>query len=157
MRLRRRSTLTIFIPSNRTAANGKPAPMDGLNEIIADNRTSLFVGSRVEKENVEWCAWHIRAAMNKAKYRPMTLDDRQVCDVHICVHEVSRRRDVSNVYGGVFKYALDALTGRHKYGAGAIWDDNSKWLRYISPSIVIDPANPGIEITVIPLEVKHET
>lgn len=154
--MRKRKRLTIFIPSNRTAASGKPAPMDGLNEIIADNRTSLFVGSRIEKENVQWCAWHIRAAMSKAKYREMTEDDRQACDVYICVHEVNRRRDVSNVYGGVFKYVLDALTARHKSGAGAIWDDNSRWLRYLTPSIVIDPENPGVEITVIPVEVKNE-
>ena len=147
-----RKPLKVFIPSNRVAANGKPAPMDGLNEIIASNRADKFLGARRERENLEHCAWFITIAMRKSHYKPMTSYDRQVCDVHICVHETSRRRDVSNVYGGVLKYALDAMTGRHKSGAGAIWDDNSRWLRYLTPSIVVDPKEPGIEITVIPLE-----
>ena len=56
------------------------------------------------------------------------------------------------MYGGVLKYALDALTARNKSGAGAIWDDNTRWMPKLVPSIRIDPDKPGIEITVIPLE-----
>lgn len=151
-----RKLLKVFVPSNRSAANGRPAPMDGLNEIIRSNRADKYEGAKRERENLEHCAWFMRLAMRKTHYKPMTPNDRQVCDVHICVHEINRRRDVSNVYGGVLKYVLDALTGRHKYGAGAIWDDNSRWLRYLTPSIVIDPKNPGVEITVIPLEEPNE-
>lgn len=147
-----RKPFKVFIPSNRVTDDGRRAPMDGLNELIKSSRTDRYAGARVERENLEHCAWFVRIAMRKAHYKPMTREDRQVCDLHICVHEINRRRDVSNVYGGVLKYALDALTARHKCGAGAIWDDNSTWLRYLTPSIAIDQKNPGIEITVIPLE-----
>ena len=155
----RRKTLSFFVPSNRTVEHGsrvgKPAPMDGMNEIVNQSRTNRFYAARREKENVLHVAWFARAAMKKARYAPMTVDDHQVCDVHICVHEVNRRRDVTNVYGGVLKYALDALTARNKSGVAAIWDDNSTWLRYLTPSIVVDPDNPGIEITVIPIYEKE--
>ena len=151
-----RPTLRIWVPSNRTRDDGSPAPMDGLNEIIATNRTGWQVGQRIERENVQWVATFVRIAMRRTRYRAMTRDDRQVCDVHVCVHEVSKARDVANVYGGVLKYALDALTARHKYGAGAIWDDNSTWLRYLTPSIVIDKEHPGLEIAVIPIKESKE-
>jgi hypothetical protein len=52
----------------------------------------------------------------------------------------------------VSKYALDALTATNEYRAGAIWDDNTMWMPQFIPSIRIDPDNPGIQITVIPLE-----
>ena len=129
--------------------------MDGLNEIIDSNRTNRYCGSRKERENVEWVAFFVRRAMREQGYAPMTKADRRKCHVCITVVEPHDRRDVPNVYGGVFKYACDALTARNRHGAAAIWDDNSKWMA-LTPKIRIDPDNPGLEITVIALEDKDE-
>lgn len=151
-----RKALHIWIPTNREYKSvknrGKPAPMDGLNEIISSNRTGAQVGARRERENVEWCAWFIKRAMLDQHYEPMTEQDRAPVFVYLTVIEPNARRDVSNIIGGVSKYTLDALTARNKRGVGAIWDDSAQWVKKFVPNIRIDPAKPGIEITVVPLE-----
>ena len=155
-----RKPITVFVPTNRAYSSkrnwGKPAPMDGLNEIIAQNRANKDYGAAMERDNVQHCARFVRAAMRVAGYAPMTAKDRCKCHVRVKVYEPHDQRDVPNVYGGVLKYAIDALTARNKNGVGAIWDDNSKWMSLSVLPIAIDPINPGIEITVIPLEVKSE-
>ncbi len=155
-----RLVLRVRIPTNRKYVSrrnrGRPKGMDSLNEIISQNRTNKNVGAAIERQNLLWCAKFIRAEMRKAGYERMTELDRQRCNVYVTIIEPNDRRDVPNVYGGVLKYALDALTARNKNGAGAIWDDNTQWMPRLVPSIRIDPENPGIEITVIPLEDSHE-
>ena len=155
-----RPPLHVFIPTNRAYSSernwGKPAPMDGLNEIIGQNRTNRYVAADAERENLLHCARFIRAAMHKAGYAPMTKEDRRKCQVFVTVVEPHDKRDVPNVFGGVLKYALDALTARNGNGTGAIWDDNTRWMPRMVPSIRIDPTSPGIEITVIPLEEADE-
>jgi hypothetical protein len=90
--------------------------------------------------------------MTKQRYWRMTVTDRCRAIVRMTVVEPHDRRDVPNVIGGAAKYVLDALTATNGNGAGAIWDDDSRWLAQFVPSIRIDPENPGIEVTVIPLE-----
>lgn len=152
-----RPPLHITIPTNRAYRSernwGQPKGMDGLNELIAQNRADKHFGASKERENVLWVARFVRKAMRAAGYAPMTETDRQRCQVFVTVIEPHDRRDVPNVLGGVLKYACDALTARNKHGAGAIWDDNTKWMPRLVPSIRIDPRNVGVEITVIPLEV----
>lgn len=152
-----RDVLRVSIPTNRAYTSrrnyGRPKGMDGLNEIISQNRADMHYGAAKERENVMWCARFIALAMRKAGYRPMTKADRQRCTVIVTIIEPNDMRDVPNVLGGVLKYTLDALTARNKYGAGAIWDDNTRWMELV-PSIRIDPRNAGVEITVIPLEDK---
>lgn len=151
-----RHALHVWIPTNnryKSSRNrGRPAPVDGLNEIISSNRTHKYVGASRERQNVVHCAWHIRQAMAKQGYRRMTHEDRCRAMVYMTIVEPHDRRDVPNVVGGATKYALDALTATNDHGAGAIWDDNTKWLKKFVPSIRIDADRPGIEITVIPLE-----
>ena len=151
-----RPVLRITIPTNRAYTSernwGKPKGMDGLNEIISQNRTDKDYGAAKERENVLWCARFVRQAMRAAGYAPMTEASRQRCHVYVTIVEPHDQRDVPNVFGGVLKYALDALTARNKHGVGAIWDDNTKWMPKLVPSSRIDPRNVGVEITVIPLE-----
>lgn len=151
-----RPILHVSIPTNRAYTSernwGKPRGMDGLNEIIDQNRANKNVGAAKERENVTWCARFVRQAMRAAGYAPMTKADRQRCIVYVTVIEPTDSRDVPNVYGGVLKYALDALTARNKRGTGAIWDDNTKWMPKLIPSIRISKSNPGIEMTIVPLE-----
>ena len=151
-----RPVLRITIPTNRAYTSernwGKPKGMDGLNEIISQNRADKDYGAAKERENVLWCARFVRQAMRTVGYAPMTEANRQRCHVYVTIVEPHDQRDVPNVFGGVLKYALDALTARNKHGVGAIWDDNTKWMPKLVPSIRIDPRNVGVEITVIPLE-----
>lgn len=147
-----RKRITFFVPSNRSYDDGRPRAMDGLNEIIRQGRTNRYYGAECERQNLEWVAWYALQAMRKANYQPMTKSDRQRCDVLMTFVEVNDSRDVANVIGGCSKYALDALTARHRLGVGAIWDDSSKWLREFVPQITIDKSNPGIWITIQPLE-----
>lgn len=157
-----RPPLRVWIPTNRKYTSnrnrGRPKGMDGLNEIISQNRANKNFGARIEQENLLHCAWHIRKAMRKAGYARMDEADRCRCNVYVNIIEPNDQRDVANVFGGVLKYALDALTARNKNGAGAIWDDNTQWMPRLVPSIRVDPDNPGIEITVIPLDLEgsHE-
>ena len=155
-----RPPLHVWIPSNRTYESrrnrGKPAPMDGLNEMRGSDRAGKYVGANRERRNLEHCAWHVKVAMVKAGYAPMTVQDRCKCHVYMTIVEPHDRRDVPNVMGGVPKYALDALTARNKGGVGAIWDDNTHWMPKFVPTIRIDPERPGIEFTIIPLEVDDQ-
>lgn len=150
-----RSTLRIWIPTNRAYHSkknwGKPAPMDGWNELRNSDRTHRQAGADREREDVLWCARFIRSAMNLVGYEPMTEDDRQQCAVTIEVVEPHDRRDVPNVLGGVSKYVCDALTARNRHGVGAIWDDNSKWMPCFNLSVSVDPQSPGVGVTVIPI------
>lgn len=142
-------SLHVWIPTNRYYDNGNPAGMDGLNEIIDSNRRDKNMGARIEKENVEWCAWHIRQAMAHAGWKPLTKDTACECIVYMRIVEANRRRDVSNVYAGTAKYVLDACTARHALGVGAIYDDSVRWLSTFVQKIAVDPREPGIDLTII--------
>jgi len=150
--------LRIWIPSNRTYDNGRPKAMDGLNEIIAANRSGYQVGAALERENVEWCYFFIKRAMGRQGWRPMQEKaDAVPCEVLITFVEANYRRDISNIYGGGCKYVLDALTRTRydkakrvtKLGAAAIYDDSVRWLTDCTPMVRVDPKNPGIDVTVI--------
>lgn len=152
-----RPPLHVTIPTNRAYDSkrnwGKPKGMDGLNELVAQNRANRYLGARKERENVLWVARFVRQEMQRTGYKPMSDSDRCKCFVRIVISEPTDGRDIPNVIGGVLKYACDALTLRNKSGVGAIYDDSSKWMQ-LSVSVVVDPANVGIRITVIPLEDK---
>lgn len=147
--------LNVWIPSNRTYKDGRPKAMDGLNEIISDNRAHKNKGARIERENVEWCAWYILQAMRQQCWRPMETKDT-ACPVRIFVTfvEANNKRDVANIIGGGLKYLLDALSRPRggKCGASAIYDDSPKWLKGVVPRITVIPNNPGISLTVFRVE-----
>ena len=144
--------LHVFVPTNRAYTSernwGRPAPMDGLNEIVDSNRANRYEGAKVERENVTHVASFVRSAMRKAGWRRMTMETRRRCVVRMEIVEPHDRRDVPNVIGGVSKYALDALTATNPNGCGAIWDDKVKWVEF-HPTVVIEPGSPGIYITII--------
>lgn len=152
-----RPSLHVKIPTNRAYDSkrnwGKPKGMDGLNELVAQNRANRYYGARKERENLLWCARFIRQEMQRVGYKPMSESDRCKCYVRILIYEPSADRDVPNVLGGVLKYACDALTTRNQSGVGAIYDDSSKWMQ-LSTQVIVDPTQVGLNITVIPLEDK---
>lgn len=138
-------TLAFFVPSNRVDSSGLPTHVDGMNEIIAANRAHRQVGAAQERENVKHVEAFARVAMLQAGIKPPAIP----AHVTVTFVEVNRRRDVSNVFGGL-KWVLDGLSrprGAKKTGAGAIYDDSSKWVEVV-PRIEYDPARPGVQIEI---------
>lgn len=147
-------TLRVWVPTNRVDERGRYTHVDGWNEIIEANRSGYRVGAIQERDNVQHVALWTRLAMQRQRWPVMTKDRAVPCKVTITFVERDRRRDVGNVHGGS-KYALDGITRRHKYGAGAIYDDSQRWLPEIDYRIAYvgdDHAEPGIEITITTLE-----
>ena len=140
--------LSVFVPSNRYDRKGKATHVDGMNEIIEANRAHRNKGARLQAENIQHVAEFAMAAMSRQHFKPLTCK----AVVYVCFVEVNRRRDVSNIYGGL-KWVLDGLSrprGKKLIGAGAIFDDSPQWVEVI-PDVAIDPKRPGVEITVRPL------
>ena len=80
------------------------------------------------------------------------------CKVTLTFVERDHRRDVGNIHGGA-KYALDGLTTRHEYGAGAIYDDSQSWLPEVEYRIAYVSerfTEPGIQIDIETLEERYE-
>ena len=140
--------LRVWIPTNRKYKSGKPAGMDGFNEIIKQNRSGIKVASRCERENITHCAWYIRKAMTMAEWQALTKDTACVCSVYMNHIEPNRQRDVPNVYAAS-KYVLDALTARHRLGCGAIYDDSVRWLDHFTQKVSVNAQEPGIELVII--------
>lgn len=151
-------TLRIWIPSNRVNPQMRLTHMDGWNEIKKAFENRREIGSKLICDDVQHCAQHIRLAMLRAHWLPMDKYSARPCKVTLRFVERDHRRDLGNIHGGS-KYALDALTVRHRYGAGAIYDDSQKWLK----EVIYDVAyvgegydEPGLEIIVTTLEKLRE-
>ena len=159
--------LHIWVPTNRRAhLKGKargtyqsvPTHMDGWNELKAALEKGRNFGARVFRTNVRHVAKWARLAMRDAGWPAMDEQSAVPCVVDLTFVERDRRRDVGNVHGGA-KYALDALTARHKYGAGAIYDDSQRWLpevRYHIAYVGERYREPGLAITITPMEAGDE-
>lgn len=147
-----RTALRIWIPTNRHYASGAPKGMDGWNEIVRQNRRGKQFAAKCERENVTWCAWYVKQAMLEQGWKPMHDELAAVrCQLMITFWEPNRMRDVPNIYGQT-KYAIDALTARHRYGAGAIYDDSQRWMSpHIDMKVEVDKKRVGIAIVVVPL------
>ena len=147
-----KQSLTVMIPSNRTYKDGSPKGMDGLNEIISYNRTNRYKAATIERENVEWCAWHIKQAMQQQGWQPMlTKETARPCQVTVLFVEPNRRRDYSNIVGGGLKFLLDALSRPqgNKAGAGAIYDDSQTWLPTCVSTVRTEKGQAYIYLTVV--------
>ena len=134
--------IEFFIPSNRYR-NGKPTHVDGWNEYIKAVNVTRYAGNAREQENVRHVEQWARVAMAQQRFNP----PKARAWLAVTFVEVNRRRDVSNVYGGL-KWVLDGLSrprGSKKRGAGLIVDDSPKWVEVL-PRIEIDPARPGVRI-----------
>lgn len=142
--------LTVFIPSNRLDAKGKPTHVDGWNEYIKAQNKNRYVANALEQENVANVAVHTAAAMKSQGFYPLGVPAL----VRVTFIEVNQRRDVSNVYGGL-KWVLDGLSrprGSKRLGAGAIYDDSPRWCE-VETHLEIDKAHPGVRVEIEPLEV----
>nr|WP_314639727.1 hypothetical protein [uncultured Olsenella sp.] len=151
--------LRFWVPSNRTAANGRPTHMDGINEIVGSGLTNRNLAGRRKRENTQHVAQFAARAMEAQGWR------KPSCPVSVETvwHETNDRRDLDNIYGGI-KYVLDGICtpsnwssrkhdyARNPFGCGAIQDDSQKYVGELVYSMVIDPENPGVEVIVTTLE-----
>lgn len=141
-------TLHVWVPTNRYDADQLPTHMDGWNEILDAYKANRHRGGERELSNVAHVACYARAAMREQGWDPMGDKTRSVpCSVSILFVERNRRRDIPNVYGGS-KYAIDALTSRHKAGACAIYDDSPRWLQRVAYGHDVDAKAPGMHVCV---------
>lgn len=140
-------TLDVFVPSNRLDPKGRRTHVDGWDEYIKAVNKSRLAGNALEQENVANVAEHTSLAMREQGFEP--LDVPALVDVTFI--EINRRRDVSNIYGGL-KWVLDGLSrprGTKRLGAGAIVDDSPAWCEVFT-RVGIDKDKPGVSIEVTP-------
>ena len=141
-------TMHVWVPTNRYGRSRKKASMDGWNEILNAYKSDRYHGASRELENVAHVASCVAAQMAADAWAPMSQKEGSVpCSVAILFVERDRRRDIPNVFGGS-KYAIDALTHRHKRGASAIFDDSPRWLQCVAYGRDVDPAEPGMHIVI---------
>lgn len=142
--------LHIWVPTNRVDRRGRYTHMDGWNEIKSAFESGRNVGSNLIREDVKRVATWTLLAMRRYGWEPMDATNASPCAVRITFVERDHKRDVGNIHGGA-KYALDGLTARHKYGAGAIYDDSQRWLPRVEYEIDYvgkEYTEPGMAITV---------
>jgi hypothetical protein len=148
------SRLSIWVPTNRTDRHGRYTHMDGWNEIKHALETNRNIGSKLIREDVQHVAMWAKLAMRKQRWPQMDKAHAVPCKVTLTFVERDHRRDVGNIHGGA-KYALDGLTKRHEYGAGAIYDDSQVWLPEVEYRIAYVSerfTEPGIQIDIETLE-----
>lgn len=140
------ATLEFFIPTNRTTKSGRPAPLDGLNELVASERKGFGAGNSLKRKNGLNAQQFCEVAMIEQGWK--CPDCR--CHVTLTFIEPSERRDPDNVYGGT-KFILDGITkpiGRKTYGAGAIEDDSQKWIDLSFGPILVDKDHVGCLVRI---------
>lgn len=149
------NALEFFVPSNRVDKRGRPAHMDGINDIVGAARANTYLSAKKKREDTEWVALYARNAMHRCGWE--TPDE--LVTVTTIWHETSTSRDLDNVYGGV-KYVLDALCSparwsdkkgaytRNPFGCGAIVDDSRKYVGELVFGVKVDKENPGVLVRV---------
>lgn len=112
-----------------------PGRLEGLNGLIAANRSSPYRGARAKRSNTDLCAWAIRAAkLRKVERYPVTIWIRWT--------EPNAKRDPDNV-ASAKKYVLDALQE-----AGILVNDGAKQIRGFVDTFGIDRRNPGVTVAI---------
>jgi hypothetical protein len=137
-------TLEFFIPSNRTNKDGTPAPLDGINELVAAERAKY--GPSLKRKNGR----HAEAVCLEAMRSQGWTCPRCKCVVELTFVEPHEKRDPDNILGGA-KFILDGITkprGRKQFGAGAIEDDSQRWIVLKYGDIEIDEGAPGCKVRI---------
>lgn len=117
------TTQTFFVPGR----------LPGANDII---RKHHMVYSKLKAQWGLTIAWSIRAA---------SLKPVGYCRIEFVWHEANNRRDDDNVTFAK-KFILDALRATK-----IIKDDRRKFIHSVTDRVIVDPARPGVEVTLIPV------
>jgi len=120
-----------------------PGRLDGLNEIIKANRTNLYLGAKLKKDNEKVVTDCITIYRLHPETEPVFLKFTWV--------EPNRKRDKDNI-ASAKKMVLDALVQTQ-----ILSNDGWKNIIGFSDAFEIDKENPRIELEIIPeSELKGE-
>lgn len=139
-------TLEFFVPSFKKDKRGRPAPLDGLNDLVRSERTSRGYGNSLKRRNGRHAE---RACLEQMRRQGWKTPDRK-CRVTLTFVEIDHRRDPDNIMGGA-KFILDGLIkrrGMRSYGAGAIVDDSQKWIELEFGKFEYDRERPGCKVRI---------
>ena len=109
--------------------------LDGLNEVIKQNRTSKFAGNETKQRNQKIVRCYI----------PWELCNREMkypVNIHLTFYEPNNKRDVDNVISSQ-KFILDAMVQKK-----VIPNDSRKYVSQIIPLVYTDRQNPRIEVEI---------
>jgi hypothetical protein len=143
-------SLEFFIPSNRLSKKGRPAPLDGLNELVAAERSGYRVGNALKRKNGMNAEASCLYAMRVSGWETPNAK----CRVTLTFVEPHDRRDPDNIFGGA-KFILDGIISRSErksFGAGAVVDDSQRWIELRFGDIEIDREHPGCRVLIETLE-----
>ena len=136
--------IRFFVPSPKTDKTGRPIAMDGMNDMIARERGSLYAAAQAKKSMTAYVA---RVAAYAA-YDMHWHTPEERCLVTLVFVEANHRRDPDNIVGGA-KYVLDGLTLRSDLGAGLIIDDSQQHIDLVCKlSPHIDRDRPGVWVII---------
>lgn len=107
--------------------------LPGMNEIVAANRASRYMGAGMKKQAEE--DLRLQWSFQERRKFPGPVV------VKVRFYEKDLRRDDDNVFGGL-KFILDALTT-----AGIIRDDSPKWC-HVLPERFTDRGRPRIVVEI---------
>ncbi len=116
--------------------------LPSMNDLIAKNRISPFVGNGLKKKTDEQICWYI-----KRDYQGPTIQRAQV---NFRWFEESTRRDPDNI-ASAKKFILDSLQ-KMKVLSGDGW----KNIAGLSDEFAVDKENPRVEVIIAPV-VMQET
>jgi len=112
-----------------------PGRLEGLNGLIAANRSSPYRGARAKRSNTDLCAWAIRAAKLKpVEHYPVTIWIRWT--------EPNAKRDPDNV-ASAKKFILDGLQT-----AGIIQNDGMKQIASFVDTFRINAGDPHVTVMI---------
>lgn len=110
--------------------------LDGLNAYTKANRSNMYAGAKMKKDNETVVAYYIRKhKVKKVVGYPISLKITWV--------EPDRRRDLDNISFAT-KFILDALVKK-----GIIPNDNQKYVTAIEHHVKVDKERPRVEVTII--------
>lgn len=123
------------VPSPKYGANRStffvPGRLPGANDIMSRHR---MVYARLK---VQW-GTTIAGSIRAASLKPVGY-----CRIEFVWHEANNRRDDDNVTFAK-KFILDALRATK-----IIKDDRRKFIHSVTDRVIVDPARPGVEVTII--------
>ena len=113
-----------------------PGRLDGMNDLIAANRSSRYTGAQLKRDN----QFNVVIAIRKAHLKPIG----SRCRLMYTFFEPNMRRDMDNISGMAHKVIQDALVE-----AGILEGDGWRHISGYTDNFEIDRRNPRIEVTLI--------
>lgn len=113
--------------------------LDGLNEYTSANRTNRFKGAKMKADNEKTVLNAVRQSKVKRIYK-------YPIELKITWYELNSRRDIDNITFAT-KFIQDALVKSE-----ILYDDSQKYIKKLSHEVLVDKANPRIEVEIIEME-----